>query len=106
MLTLSGAPSARRPSPASPSAGRPAVACKPVNTPRRPASGAEGYHKEADVAAARILGAFLRESSFPENLASQSGLIEAAGHPHYNWGMASAYLLGTKHYRKESELSL
>jgi glycogen debranching enzyme len=59
----------------------------------------EGYRKEADTAAERILCAFLRESSLPENLASQSGLIEAAGHAHYNWGMASAYLLGTKHYR-------
>jgi len=64
----------------------------------------EGYREQADAAAERILSAFLAESSFPENLASKSGLVESAGHAHYNWGMASAYLLGTKHYQREQAI--
>jgi hypothetical protein len=59
---------------------------------------AEGYTEAAAEAARRLLAAWTREATFPENLASDPGLYEAAGVGDYNWGIAALYLIGTREF--------
>lgn len=62
----------------------------------------EGYGDAADEAAGRILSAYSREASFPENLATRAGLYDDAGQADYNWGAAAFYLVATREYARSS----
>ncbi len=60
----------------------------------------QGYHDAADEAARRLIAAYDREASFPENLATDPCLYDSAGVPDYNWGCAAYYLIATGAYRE------
>lgn len=57
-----------------------------------------GYETEAKEAASRILKSYSRSVGFPENLATQPELFDAAGFADYNWGAAAVYLIATEKY--------
>lgn len=56
----------------------------------------EGYGDAAAEARGRLLGAWLRDPAFPENMRTDPHKFEAHHSPDYNWGIAFAYLLMTE----------
>jgi len=64
----------------------------------------EGYPDAAREAGRRITAAYLREAGFPENLATDPGLYDAAGQPDYNWGAAGVYLIATEEYLRSASV--
>ncbi len=61
----------------------------------------EGYERQANQAADRILAAYMRDGTFAENLATDPALWGAAGQPDYNWGAAAFHLIATRDYARE-----
>ncbi|MDA3959189.1 MAG: trehalase family glycosidase [Planctomycetota bacterium] len=53
----------------------------------------EGYHEAAAEARKRLLAAWLRDPSFPENMRTDPNKYEAHHQPDYNWGIAFASML-------------
>lgn len=53
----------------------------------------EGYREQAMEARKRLLGAWMRDPSFPENMRTDATRYEAHPQPDYNWGAAMALLL-------------
>jgi len=59
----------------------------------------EGYPREADLAADRLLKWAEAHYGFRENFETDVSLPDATGHVDYNWGISCYYLLGIRRYR-------
>lgn len=62
----------------------------------------KGYHREADLAANRILAWYSIHKGLRENQATDTSLNEPKGQIDYNWGCAGFYLIGTRAYRRSN----